>query len=238
VDISLVGVFGALIALSYFIPLSVVIGVTEVFRLVWVIQTLAGILLGPYLGGGAAAIGGIVGNLISPSVFGPIAVILPILAALQAGLITWGYWHIATLPLGLLIVVWFALPVGLAAWPMAIYHVLGLIIIVVTGKMLPLMIREPKDHKRIFVGWVMIAYCADITRHMLGNIFTALILPFPAALVAFWGALPMTAVEQILFAVASALIGVPTLLAIRGSRLEIPLTRLGREQTVNKGKVH
>nr|MDO8100103.1 hypothetical protein [Candidatus Njordarchaeota archaeon] len=236
VDASFIAIFGALIALSSLIPLSIVVGGSGVFSLTWVIQTLTGVLLGPYVGGGAAIIGGLTGNLIYPSGFGPIAFILPVLAAVQAGLIVWRRWRIAALLLGSLIILWFLVPVGLVAWPMALFHLLGLIIIIALGRRLPVMIRDVEYPRRVFTGWFLTAYCADVSRHMLGNIFSAVILSFPPEV--FLLALPFTAIEQTVFAASSALIGVSILLIITSAKLDIPLMRPeGQEGLTDRNKL-
>jgi hypothetical protein len=228
VNASLIAIFGALITLSSLIPLSIVIGGYGVFNLTWITQTLTGILLGPYLGGGAAAIGGLVGNLISPSGFGPIAFVLPVLAAVEAGLIVWGRWRIAALLLGYLIIIWFLLPAGVTLWPTSLFHILGLAIIIVLGRKLPIMIRDVKNPKRLFIGWLLTAYCADVTRHMLGNIFSIVILSFPPE--SFLLALPFTAIEQTMFAVSSGLIGTSILLSITKAKFDIPFTRMEEQE--------
>jgi hypothetical protein len=222
-DISLAAFFGALIALSYFIPVSIVIGGFGVFNLSWIIQTLAGILLGPYLGSGAAMAGGLVGELMVPSPFGIFGFLRPTLAALQAGLIVWGRWRIAAITLGSLTALWFLLPVGQSAWPTATFQMLGFVIILILGNRIGLMIRESQVKRSIFLSWLLIAYCADVTRHIFGDIWLALLLLQPYY---FWVALPVTAIEQTAFALTSAMIGVPTLLALRRAKLDIPLTRL------------
>jgi hypothetical protein len=234
VDASLIAVFGALIALSSLIPLSVIIGGYGVFNLTWIMQTLTGILLGPCLGGGAALIGGLVGNLISPSGFGPIAFVLPVLAAVQAGLIVWKRWHIAALLLGFLIIAWFLLPAGVTLWPAALFHVIGLVIIIVLGRRLPVMIRNVKNPKQLFAGWLLTAYCADVTRHMLGNIFSIVILAFPPEV--FLLALPLTTIEQTMFALSSALIGTSILLSITSARFDIPLMRIEKQKGPTESK--
>jgi hypothetical protein len=231
VDISLTGIFGALVALSYLVPTSVIVGGAGVFSLSWVVQTITGVLLGPYLGGGAALIGGVTGNFFKPSMLGPLAVTLPALAAVEAGLISWNHWRAATCLLSLLIVTWFILPVGLSAWPAALFHILGLAIIIVLGRRLPRLITQSMDRKQVFLAWMLIAYCGDIARHMLGNILSATVLSYQA--VTFLGVLPQAALEQTLFAFASALVGVSTLFAVRSAKLEIPIMRLkrGEDQT-------
>lgn len=224
VDISLAAIFAALIASSYLIPVSIVIGgVGGVFTLTWVIQTLAGILLGPYMGGGAAMAGGLIGELMIPSPFGIFGFIRPTLAALQAGLIVWGHWRIAAITLGSLIALWFLLPVGLIVWPVAIFSIIGFAVITVLGRTLCLTIRESQAKRSIFLGCLLIAYCANITRHMFGNIWLSLLLLQPYY---FWLALPATPIEQTMFALASALIGASTLVAIKRGKFDIPLTRL------------
>jgi hypothetical protein len=231
-----VGIFGALIAFSSLVPLSIVIGATGVFSLAWVTQTLAGIILGPYLGGVAALVGGLIGNLISPSLFGPIGSILPVIAAVQAGLIAWRHWRLATLTLSSFIILWFIalslIPGGLVAWPVTIFHILGVAILITTGRRLPRMIRETSNTRSTCIGWGLTAYCADISRHMFGNILLVAILAYPPQ--GFLLALPFTAIEQTIFAVSSALIGASILLAIRNAKLDVPITRPRRRNESTK----
>jgi hypothetical protein len=232
VDIPLAGIFGALVAFSYLIPISVVVGGVGIFSLSWVMQTITGILLGPYLGGGAAFAGGIVGNLIKPSTLGPLAVFLPAFAAVEAGLIVWSRWQVATLLLSILIAAWFVLPVGLSAWPAALFHLLGICIIVVLGRRLPRIFVESVNRRRVFLAWMLTAYCGDIARHMFGNILVATVLSFPAA--TFLVAIPQAVVEQTIFAFASAVIGVSALSAIRSANLDVPLTRLEERESLGE----
>lgn len=237
IDISLIGIFGALVAFSSLVPLSIVIGGTGVFSLTWVMQTVTGIILGPYLGGVAALLGGLIGNLISPSMFGPIGAILPAIAAIQAGLIVWRHWRIATLTLSSLIVLWFIalslIPDGPVAWPVTIFHIVGVAILVTLGRRLPLMIRETRNTRSAYLGWGLTAYCADVSRHMFGNILLVAILAYPPP--GFLLALPFTAIEQTMFAVSSALIGASILLAVKSTKLDVPITRLERWNESVKG---
>jgi hypothetical protein len=225
VDISLTGVFGAIVAFSYLVPIGAAIGGASIFSLSWVVDTITGILLGPYWGGGAGLIGGIVGNFFKPSPILPLAIFFPALAAVEAGLIVWNLWPLAAVLLISLIVVWFALPTGQVAWPAALFHLLGVAIIITLGMILPKVIRQG-SRIHLFAGWMLVAYCGDITRHMLGNILYVTVLSTPAAI--FLAAIPYTVVEQTMYALFSAIVGVPLLFAIRSANLDIPLMRLAK----------
>jgi hypothetical protein len=226
VDISLTGIFGAIIAFSYLVPIGAAIGGASIFSLSWISETITGILLGPYWGGGAGLIGGIVGNFFKPSPILPLAIFFPALAAVEAGLIVWNLWPLAAVLLIGLIGVWFSLPVGQVAWPAAIFHLLGVAIILILGTILPKAIKQGSN-LFLFAGWMLIAYCGDIARHMLGNILFVTVLSTPAAI--FLGAIPYTVIEQTMYALFSAIIGVPLLYAIRTAQLEVPLTRLAEK---------
>ena len=231
VDISLTGIFGAIIAFSYLIPIGAMIGGTSIFSLSWIVDTITGILLGPYWGGCAGLIGGIVGNLFKPSPLLPLAIFLPALAAIEAGLIVWRRWPIAAVLLAALISVFLIMPVpgthwpselfGYSAWPAALFHFFGLAIIIFLGWKLPKVVRQGTS-LYLFAGWMLTSYCGDIARHMLGNILSAMVFSLPPA--SFLLVIPNTFVEQTMYALFSAIIGVPLLYAIRSANLEIPLT--------------
>lgn len=231
VDISLTGIFAALVAFSYLVPIGASIGGTSIFSLSWVVDTITGILLGPYWGGGAALIGGIVGNFFKPSPLLPLAIFLPAVAAVEAGLMIWNLWPLAALLLSALIGVWFLLPVGLPAWPAALFHVLGITIIIILGWRLPKMIRQSRNPS-LFAGWMLTAYCGDIARHMFGNILFAIVFSSSATAAFFVGVMPYTSVEQTMYALFSAIIGVPLLFAIRSAKLNIPLTRSTKSESL------
>jgi hypothetical protein len=228
IDVSLIGVFAALIAFSSLVPLSIVIGGTGVFSLAWVMQTLTGIILGPYIGGVAALVGGSIGNLINPSIFGPIGSVLPAIAAIQAGLVVWRRWQVAALTLFSLIVLWFLVlflvPDGLVAWPVTVFHILGAAILVTLGGKLSPLIREARNARSTYLAWGLTAYCANVSRHMFGNILLVAVLAYPPE--GFLLALPFTAIEQTMFAISSALIGASILLAVKNTKLNVPITRL------------
>jgi hypothetical protein len=235
VDLSLTGIFGALIAISYLVPIGAMIGGTSIFSLSWIVETITGILLGPYYGGGAGLLGGIVGNLFKPSPFLPFAIFLPAIAALVSGLIVWNLWPIAAIVLAALISLWFLMPVPgtpwpselfvSSVWPAALFHIFALVIIVFLGWKLAKVVRQGKGTYYLLVGvaWMLIAYCGDITRHVLGNILSVAVFSLPPA--GFLLVIPDTLVEQTMYAFFSAIIGVPLLYAIRTANLEIPLTR-------------
>ncbi len=228
-DISLAGLFGALLVVSSLFPLSVAIGGYGIFNFMWVMQAVTGVLLGPVVGGMATVAGAMVAFFLNPtSPFGPLAPLLPLIAALAAGLITWRYWWVESMLLGVLVLGWFVTPVGIAAWPTAIFHAVGIGLLLGFGRKLPSWTRNTANKATLMLGWGMTAYCANITRHMLGNILVATMLGAPA--VTFWIALPYTAVEQVAFATIATLIGAPVLIAVVKSGLDMPITRLAINQ--------
>ncbi len=226
VQIALVSEFAAMIAVSYFIPLSVILGGIGFFKLTWVLQTLTGILLGPWLGGSAALIGSLFGNVFSPSPFGPFGLLLPVTAAFQAGLLAWGYQRGPALIIGGLTVLWLVVPAGSGAWPVVFFYIAGIILMLGLGKKSSRTVMESsRPHVKV-ISWMIIAYSANITRHVFGNILSATILNLPTE--AFMGAIPLTIIEQVFFALGSAIIGIPLLMAIERSNVTVPLLEKSR----------
>nr|MDO8119068.1 hypothetical protein [Candidatus Sigynarchaeota archaeon] len=219
-SIALVAIFSALITVSYLIPLSIILGGIGFFKLTWVLQTITGILLGPILGSAAALIGSIIGTVFSPSPFGPIALLLPVTAAMQAGLLAWGYRRVPACILGGLTIAWLLVPAGLAAWPVAFFYVAGILLMLFCGKKTSDTMHKHASAHRTILAWMIVAYSANITRHVFGNILSATIFGLGADV--FIIAIPFTATEQLFFALGSALIGVPLIMAIERSNLMIP----------------
>ena len=127
-----------------------------------------------------------------------------------------------------LLVLWLIVPGGLVALPETIFHILGVAILLVLGRQLPAMIGEMRDTKVTYIGWGLTAYCADVTRHMFGDLLFVAFLAFPPA--SFLPILPLTAIEQAMYAVSSALIGASALLAVKKAKLDVPIMRLKKQR--------
>jgi hypothetical protein len=131
------------------------------------------------------------------------------------------------------LVLWFVVPNGLVAWPATIFHILGAAILITLGRRLPLMIREVRDTRAALVGWGLTAYCADVSRHIFGNTLFVIVFAFEPK--GFLPIMPQTAIEQTMFAVSSALIGVPALLTVKNAKLDVPIIRPERRKKSAKG---
>jgi hypothetical protein len=117
---------------------------------------------------------------------------------------------------------------------MTIFHISGVAILVTIGGRLPLMVRETRNARSTCIGWALTAYCADVSRHMFGNILLVTVLAYPPT--GFLLAMPFTAIEQTMYALSSALIGVPILLAVKSAKLDVPIIRSKRQHQLAEEK--
>jgi len=201
-----VSIFAALNALADFVPFTPILGIAEAsFRLGWIMSTLTGILLGAKAGGISCLIGGLIGiSLGQPPIFGFYTPLRPAISAFIAGMLVSRSWHIPALSLSALISVWLLLPTGRDASMVLIFHVVGLaVVILLRGKIGALV--ESKDSYKVSWGFFFVAYCGNISRHLLGSVFSATFLNVPS--IVFITAMPYTLVEQLTFAVATMIMG-------------------------------
>ncbi len=202
-----VSIFAALNALADFIPFTPILGIPEAsFRLGWIISPLTGILLGAEAGGISCLIGSIIGiSLGQPPIFGFYTPLRPAISAFIAGMLVSKNWYMPALSLSALISVWLLLPTGKDASIVLAFHIVGLAeMLLLRGKIGDLV--KSKSPKKVSWGLFLVAYCGNISRHLLGNIFSATILNVPSII--FITAIPYTFVEQLTFAVATMIIGI------------------------------
>ena len=113
-EIALSGVMAAVMAISAFIPVTVVAGVGKVISAAVMLEPLIGVLLGPVLGTYAAAGGAIVGQFIPPqsAIFGPFSFIPPTVGAATAGLLAHRRWKAASGVMVAVLLLWYSTSIG------------------------------------------------------------------------------------------------------------------------------
>lgn len=207
--VAVIPTFAALNVLAGLIPVTPVIGIPGVFfKLSWAVAPLTGLLLGPLAGGLSCFIASLIESLLGLKVwaFGPLSLMSSTISAVQSGLITSKRWRVSTAILALLILVWVTLPIGRESAAILVFHLTGLLLIVLlrgrVGEYLNL-----DDVKKVAVGVAVASYCGNISRHLFGNILCVTILKLPS--IVFISAIPLTLIEQLTFTIGATLIGTP-----------------------------
>ncbi len=205
--LSRVSVFAVLNALTDLVPVSPILGIPGSFLTFgWIISPLTGILLGAKIGG----ISCLIGNLLTvffgkQLLFGPLTPLRPAVSAFIAGMLASSNWQIPAATLFSLIMIWFLLPSGMQASLVVVYHFFGLgIILFLRSKIAKFVSSE--NLRKASIGFATATYCGNISRHIFGNILSAMILNIPP--IAFVWAMPYTFVEQSVFVVAATIIGI------------------------------
>lgn len=206
VTLSLIAVFAALNVVADFVPVSPVLGFTSFLTLGWILSPLAGLMLGPFSGGASCLIATLVEFFLGLNVvsLGPVGFFRSALAAVETGLLSSGRWKLASAVLGVLILGWLTLPAGMSAAAILAFHVLGLVLILVSGRRIE---RSLESRSRWEVGAAVTvsSYCGNICRHLFGNTLFVVFGGLPAQV--FLAAIPFTLVEQSLFSFASFFLG-------------------------------
>ena len=206
VAVSLIAVFAALNVVADFVPVSPVLGFTSFLTLGWILSPLAGLMLGPFSGGASCLIATLVELFLGLNVLslGPVGFFRSALAAVQTGLLSSGRWKLASAVFGVLILGWLALPAGRAAAGILVFHILGLVLILVSGRRME---RSLESRSRWEAGAAVTvsSYCGNISRHLFGNTLLVVFAGLPAQV--FLAAIPFTLVEQSFFSFASFALG-------------------------------
>jgi hypothetical protein len=209
VAVSLIAVFAALNVVADFVPVSPVLGFTSFLTLGWILSPLAGLLLGPFSGGASCLIATLVefflGLNVAPQLsLGPAGFFRSALAAVQTGLLSSGRWKLASAVFGVLILGWLALPAGRAATGILVFHILGLVLILVSGRRMERSL-ESQSRWKAGAAVTVSSYCGNISRHLFGNTLLVVFVGLPAQI--FLAAIPFTLVEQTFFSFASFALG-------------------------------
>lgn len=203
---AVIAVWAALIAVAALVPTTPILGTAATFNLSYVLDTLAGIFFGPWAGAICAALGGFIGQMLVPPVFGPISFILPTISALGAGLAMQRRWIwplVVILALGL---AWYIFPLGREAWFTPSLYLLGILAIAVGWVWGGDWLRS-EDRAKTFAGMFVAAMTGAIVRYSLGNLFVLIMFALPKEI--WLAALYIAPIERLAFPLGSAIIGVP-----------------------------
>jgi len=202
-----ISVFAALNAMADLIPFTPILGIPEAsFRLGWILAPLTGVLLGKEMGGISCLIGGIIEIFLGvPPIFGFFTPLRPAISAFMTGMLVSRNWRMPVMTLLALISIWLLLPTGRGAYIVLLFHITGLaMILLLRGKIGDLV--SSCDPKEGAWGLFLSTYCGNISRHIFGNILGATILNIQS--IYFIYAMPYTIVEQLTFAIGTAIIGI------------------------------
>ncbi len=208
---AVIAVWAALIAVAVLVPTTPILGTAATFNLSYVLDTLAGIFFGPWAGAICAAIGGFIGQLLVPPVFGPISFILPTVSALGAGLAMQRRWIwplVAILAFGL---VWYLFPLGREAWFTPSLYLLGILAIAVGWIWGGDWLRS-ESRAKMFAGIFITAMTGSIVRYSLGNLFILSMFALPKEI--WLAVLSIAPIERLAFPIGSAIIGVPLMVGL------------------------
>jgi hypothetical protein len=223
-SVALVSLFAALDAVIRLIPFTPAIGLNLVFDFGWAFSPVMGMLLGAVFGFAAAFLGSVILSSLAlyPWTFGIASLFTFGISALQAGLLASRRSRSACIIVSsaLLLVpslIWTLLIWNtLAVWVTA-YYVVGFFGIVVLWRLGSS--SDMSYGRSLLIETVLIAYAANVTQHVIGNILCVLILNLKPEV--FFAAMPLTAIEQTVFALTAAGIAYPIVRIFRKKAITI-----------------
>ncbi len=203
--IAYIGIFAALNVLANFIPFTPLLGLPgSSLSFGWVMAPLTGILLGARAGAASCLLGSIIGTLLGqPLIFGLFTPFRAALSATASGMVASRRWQIPFLMLTSLIIIWLCLPTGREAYPVLVFHFAALTLILIFRGKLGVFLSS--GSKKSLFKYSLAAYSGNVTRHLFGNILSVLFYSLPA--ITFVLAIPYTFMEQLVFALGTALTG-------------------------------
>lgn len=222
--VALVSIFAALDAVIRTIPFTPAIGLNLVFNFGWAFSPVMGMLLGPVFGFVAAFFGSVILSALSlyPLTFGVASLFTFGVSALQAGLLVTGKLQrkctiLAIVLLLSLLLTWVLLVWNTVAVWVTMYYVFG---VFATAALWYLENSSGISFNRLLLAeTVLIAYVANVTQHAFGNILCVVVLSLKPEV--FFAALPLTAVEQGVFALVAAAIAYPIMRVFRGKVVNV-----------------
>lgn len=226
-SVALVSIFAALDAVIRTIPFTPAVGLNLVFNFGWAFSPIMGMLLGAVLGFVAATLGSVILSALSlyPWTFGFASLFTFGVSAFQAGLLVSlrlrrKYIVLAGALLLSFLLVWMLLVWNTVALWVATYYIVGVFAVMVLWwlRRLP---TTMLSNRLLLVESVLIAYSANITQHALGNILCVVVLNLKPEV--FFAALPLTAIEQTVFALTAAAIVYPVLRVFSRRAINISL---------------
>jgi len=230
--LALLATFIALSAvIAEYVPGIPIIGVSGAsIKLDAALAPIWGLILGPYLGGAAGFIGGVI---VASSPFSILTSLSTGISAFITGLLTqkemkiWNKkingWIIAAFFLSFLIIGWYLTWVGQKAVLYPFLHIIGLLIIIIGRSKLSDLL-EDNDKKKLLIKISLTSYVGIIADHMWGNlsfIFMAETLAPPEIVeqlpTIFMAVAPISAVERILLTIIATVIGISLFTSLKNS---------------------
>lgn len=212
-DLGILAAFSSIYAVISLIPGFPVMGLPGLdIRITRSLESIYGIILGPFLGPLSAFIGAIVGRIAMGGGIGVLFSPLALISSFIAGYITWKKdWKIPTTIFSI-IIIWWYVAIGMQIPYYAIPHLMGLSILPIFNKKICNFLNSNKK-KEIFIGLILIGYPSTMAGHMLGNlIFLILVNPSPML---FLTTLPLTIIERSIITVISAILGAPIMIVVK-----------------------
>jgi hypothetical protein len=207
--IALISTFAVINILGSIIPITPIIGVSGAFfKLSWIIAPITGLILGPLDGGVSCMISSLIITALGFQdwTFGPLSLVRSAISAFQAGMIASKRWKVSASILTLLIVTWIILPIGRESAITLVFHLTGLVFIVLFRDKINSFLNHDEMKMKVF-GIAVVSYCGNISRHLFGNILYATFFKLPS--IVFISAMPFTFIEQLTFTIGAILIGTP-----------------------------
>jgi hypothetical protein len=177
-----------------------------------------GFILGPVLGPIAALLGDLTSKMILRPTMIPFAFLAPISAFVAAATSrrrVFGVqgWVPAVAISAILILGWYATPIGREAPFYPGLHIIGLGILF-SGSILARYINSI-DKKKVTIGVALASFSSTMAGHMAGNLLSMAMFPGVYNAISFMTILPISAVERLVITLISTVIGVPLIFTIR-----------------------
>ncbi len=221
---ALVSVFAALDAVIRTIPFTPAIGLNVVFNFGWAFSPVMGMLLGAVFGFVAAFLGSLILSALSlyTWTFGVASLFTFGISALQAGLLASRKSRSRCIMLANALLLFLSLVWALLVWNtvavwVTMYYIVGVFAIMILWRLGGSSIIS--FNRLLLVETVLIAYAANVTQHVFGNILCVVVLNLKPEV--FFAALPLTAIEQVVFALTAAGIAYPIMRVFRRKAINI-----------------
>lgn len=217
-SISIVGLMAAVYAVVTLLPGFPVIGAPgSEIDLARSLEPIYGIMMGTYFGPLAAFLGAILGKILSGEsaslLFAPLALVSTLSSALiyRDRIARIPGWATSGLILTVMIVVWGFTQQAQNAPFFAVPHIAAAAMAFGLGGKLHKLLRSSK--MELALGLFLVSFISTMTGNMLGNlIFVAVYSPSPYFFVPM---LAITLPERLFISLASTIIGVPLIIAVR-----------------------
>lgn len=214
---AVIAVWAAVLAAATVLPSIPLIGTGGTFSVATALFPLSGIFFGPLAGFVTAAIGSFIGGLLAPHTawMGMATFLVGAISALAGGLVAEGKWGTTVLALGIIAVgtlLWYSHPIGQNA-PLlpVVYYGTGVVAMLLGTVLVKKGYLVDSNTKRAVAVWA-IGLGSMVATASIANWAALMLFSTPAEV---WWVLTFQApVQRVIFAVGTALIGVPLLVGL------------------------